>query len=78
MGMMKTLAEEVAEVLGKSEVDDEAINRASDILKMLKLQSLYHNSLHDDTRAYAMRTINRYRLEGTEELYEKVVNGRRA
>lgn len=77
MGMIKSFAEEVAEAMGKSEVDDEAINRASDILKMIRMQTLL-NSLHDDTRAFAIGVLNLYRLTGIEELYDKVVTARRA
>ena len=68
----KSLHQEVAEALGKTQVDNEVVDKASDILKMLKHRELLREPYTDElAKAHAMLT--QYTEDGTLDLYKKVL-----
>ena len=67
MAIVKNFYQEVALAMGKAEIDDLVINKASDILKLVKAEQFNYEPL-----------LAKYRLDGTAELYKKVLAGRRA
>lgn len=75
---VKTLAQEVAEAMGKDAVDDEVIDKASDILKMLKWNEMFAKCSGTGLEGQAERMLAKYKQDGTQELYNKVLLGRRA
>lgn len=77
MAMIKTLLQEVAITMGKSEVDDEVVDKASDILKMLKVQEILSHGSTGMFRTYGTNLLAKYKEDGTQALYDKVLSGRR-
>ena len=74
----KTLYREVAEVMEKGRVDEEVIDKTSDILKMLKALDVLNNSISTSMKQWALCMIAKYKQDGTQELYDKVLLGRRS
>ncbi len=73
----KGLHQEVAEALGKDSIDDKVVGRVSDILKYLKALSVADTSVHVRSKRWALSMIAKYKQDGTQELYDKVLLGRR-
>lgn len=71
---IKTLYQEVVEAMGKDAVDDEVVDRASDILKMLKAKE-FASSL--GLKEYSLHIQLKSMKDGTHDLYDKVLLGRR-
>ena len=65
----KSLHQEVAEALGKTQVDNEVVDKASDILKMLKHRELLREPYTDEL----VKALDMYREDGTLALYKKVL-----
>ena len=78
MAIMKTLLQEVAEAMGKTEIDDVVIDYASDILKMVKTREILEHGCTGTFRNYATNLLAKYEENGTTALYDKVLEARRA
>ena len=75
--MFKSMYEEVAEALGKSEIDDEVVDKTSDILKYTKALEMLEKALSWRARESSTRMIKKALTDGTRDLYNKVLLGRR-
>lgn len=73
----KPFVEEVAAAMGKDVVDAEAIDKASDILKMLKFCEVLREPFAEGKTMRGHAMLTHYREDGTLNLYKKVLSGRR-
>lgn len=75
---VKTFHHEVMIAMGKDECDDEVIDKASNILKMLKWKEMFAKCCGTGMEGQAQRMLAKYKDDGTQALYDKVLEARRA
>ena len=73
-----SLLHEVMDVMGKAEPDTDAVDMASDILKVIKAQEMLRKSRIDKTRLVALKVIAAAGKKGTFDVYNLILERRRS
>lgn len=72
---IKPLLHEVMNVMGKDEPDADAVDMASDVLKLVKAREMLKTGIRDKTRLVAMKVIAR--SEEAEAVFDRILERRR-
>lgn len=71
----KTLLREVMDVMGKPQPDADAVDMASDVLKLLKAREMLKTAIRDKTRLVALKVIAR--SDKAETVFDRILERRR-